>query len=135
MPAMDAAVIEAVTATLLVALQEADTRRPTLERALRLDRPRSVARPRTEVRRRLVGYLDEWGAMLRANVAEAQQAIRRLVVDKLTLTPTAAGGSAFLGTGLMDPVIAGAVGPYLAWRPQRDSMICGSPNSEGACID
>jgi hypothetical protein len=60
------------------------------------------------VRRQLDAYLVDWRELLRANVEQGQQILRRLVKGRLTFMPRA-DHYEFTGIGTVRPVIAGLV--------------------------
>jgi hypothetical protein len=61
-----------------------------------------------DVQRRLNGYVADWQRLLRANVAQGQQALRRLIDGRLTLTPHG-DHYAFRAVGTFEPVLGGVV--------------------------
>lgn len=67
------------------------------------------------LRRTLQGYLADWQGLLRGNVQQAQQILRRLVVGRLKMIPEERGFYRFEGTGTVKPLLSGAV----IWRPRR----------------
>lgn len=51
--------------------------------------------------------------LLRGHVRQGQQVLRRLIVGRLTLTPTEHGYYTFSRTGMVRPVLAGVILPFL----------------------
>jgi hypothetical protein len=66
-----------------------------------------TVRPK-DLRLQLEGYLSDWRGLLRANVAQGQQALRRLINGRLTFTPRD-GFYEFQGVGTVEPVLGGLV--------------------------
>lgn len=94
---------------LVSALDTYERQRRDLEaRLAAIKTPRPKADP-AALRRTLEGYLTDWQGLLRAQVGQAQQVLRRLVVGRLTFTPDADGAYTFAGRGTVKPVLAGAV--------------------------
>jgi site-specific DNA recombinase len=94
--------------SLVEAVRVQERRRGELQAALaeaRRARPEWNAR---DVRRKLERYLVDWRGLLRANVAQGQQALRRLIDGRLTFTPTGEY-YAFRATGTIAPLLAGVV--------------------------
>lgn len=69
-----------------------------------------TSRPPTpkDVRQQLEGYLVAWRGLLRPNVAQGQQDLRRLIDGRLAFTPRD-GYYEFSGTGTVEPVLGGLV--------------------------
>lgn len=61
------------------------------------------------VRRQLRRYISDGQSLLRSQVPQAQQILRRLVVGRLTFTPHADGYYTFSGKGTAKPLLAGVV--------------------------
>ena len=61
------------------------------------------------MRRRLQAYLKDWRGPLGGHVHQAQQILRRVIVGRLTFTPTDAGYYTFAGTETVQLLLAGAV--------------------------
>lgn len=61
------------------------------------------------VRRKLDGYLRDWQRLLRGQVRQGQQILRRLIKGRLTFTPEAGGHYSFAGVGTVRPLLAGVV--------------------------
>jgi hypothetical protein len=72
-----------------------------------------------EITRRLDRYLVDWRGLLRANVAQGRQVLRRLVDGRLTFSPQL-DFYTFQGAGAVQPVIAGVV-QKLASPPGSDT--------------
>ena len=66
-----------------------------------------AVKPR-DLRQQLEGYLTDWRGLLRANVAQGQQALRRLIDGRLTFTPRD-GRYEFRGVGTVEPMLGGLV--------------------------
>ncbi len=95
-------------APLVEALRVHERRRQELRAALdAARRTRPDWNPR-ELRRTIERYLVDWRGLLRANVAQGQQALRRLIAGRLTFTPTG-DIYAFRGVGTIKPVLGGVV--------------------------
>jgi len=61
-----------------------------------------------DLRLQLEGYLSDWRGLLRSNVAQGQQALRRLIDRRLTFTPVD-GYYEFKGDGTVEPMLGGLV--------------------------
>ena len=108
---------------LVAALRTQEDRRTDLERGVSRrsrSRPRSLDLP--IVRRQLRAYIDDWRNVLRGQVGQAQQILRRLVKGRLTFTPKDGGFYEFSGVGTVRPVLGRR--RYVIWRPRRDSNPC-----------
>jgi hypothetical protein len=116
----DLAAAERATARLTAAIAEGGELAPLVE-ALRTQEGRrqeirstlaamkaTPARKPAELRRQLERHLVDWRGLLRANVAQGQQILRRLVVGRLTFTPHP-DGYLFTGTGTLKPMLGGLV--------------------------
>ena len=53
-------------------------------------------------------YLSDWRGLLRSNTAQGQQALRRLIIGRLTLTPRE-DHYEFRGVGTIQPMLGGLV--------------------------
>jgi hypothetical protein len=60
------------------------------------------------IRCQLEGYLVNWRGLLRTNVPQGQQILKRLIKGRLTFTPQV-GHYAFAGEGTTQPLSAGLV--------------------------
>ena len=60
------------------------------------------------IRCQLEGYLVNWRGLLRTNVPQGQQILKRLIKGRLTFTPQV-GHYAFAGEGTTQPLFAGLV--------------------------
>ena len=95
--------------SLVEALGTHERRRQELLARLTVSRtPKPVESP-AAIRRTLSGYLGDWQGLLRANVQQGQQILRRLIVGRLTFTPKQAGYYTFEGKGTLRPLLEGAV--------------------------
>lgn len=94
-------------APLVAALDTHERQRKDLENRLAsLSAPR-LTLDAEEVRRTLRGYLADWQKLLSGHVHQAQQIVRRLVKERLTMTPQTDGFYTFSGTGTVRPLLAG----------------------------
>ena len=71
--------------------------------------PRQGAIDPATVRQQLKNYLKDWQGLLLGHVGQAQQILRRLVIERLTFTPHADGHYDFSGKGTVEPLIRGVV--------------------------
>jgi hypothetical protein len=95
--------------SLIAALQTYEQQRRELEARLAvLQAPAPVFDP-IEVRQQLQDYLVDWKGLLRANLQQGQQVLRRLIKGRLVFTPDEAGYYTFTGVGTVKPLLAGAV--------------------------
>ncbi len=95
-------------ASLLDALKGQEQRRQELRTKLTaLTAPRPEWKPHA-VRQRLESYLLDWRGLLRANVQQGQQVLKRLIEGRLTFTPRE-DYYEFHGTGTIQPLISGVV--------------------------
>ena len=95
--------------SLVGALQPQEDRRRALRGRLDILRAPDEIEDRATIRRRLQGYLRDWQGLLKGHVHQAQQVLRRLVVGRLTFTPTDDGCYKFSGIGTVQPLLAGIV--------------------------
>jgi hypothetical protein len=94
--------------SLVDALKTYEERRSDLEARLAAIRaPRPSLDPAV-VRQQLEGYLVDWRGLLRANVQQGQQILRRLIKGRLTFTPCG-DHYEFSGTGTIKPLIGGVI--------------------------
>jgi hypothetical protein len=107
-------------APLVDALQVQERRRQELGKALDAARRVQPEWSVRDLRRTLGRYLVDWRGLLRANVAQGQQALRRLIEGRLTFTPTGAFYT-FQGVGTIEPVLGGVV-QKLASPPGFDEL-------------
>jgi hypothetical protein len=77
--------------SLAATLQTYEQRRREIEARLAALREPPIDIDAPAVRRRLRGYLGDWQGLLRGQVHQAQQALRRLVKGRLMFTPTSDG--------------------------------------------
>ncbi|HYN07173.1 MAG TPA: recombinase family protein [Vicinamibacterales bacterium] len=96
-------------APLVEALQLHERQRVELEAQLTSLRTPCTTFDPAGVRQQLKKYVVDWKKLLRAQVGQAQQALRRLVVGRLTFTPHPAGHYTFNGTGTVRPLLSGVV--------------------------
>ena len=94
---------------LVEALQTHERQRQELDARLAMLRAPQPDLDRKALRRQLTGYLADWQRLLRAHVRQGQQVLRRLVLDRLTLTPHEGGFYTFSGKGTVYPLLAGVV--------------------------
>jgi hypothetical protein len=92
---------------------------------------RAAAMPKVDrhtLRADLKRRTNEWREPLTANVPQARQLLRKVLADRLTVTPEASADrySTITGEGTLTKILAGIVFQR-AWRPQRDSRLveCG----------
>jgi site-specific DNA recombinase len=72
----------------------------------------SVEQPAVDVpavRRTLRSYLKDWQGLLRGQLPQAQQVLRRLVIGRLSMTPDRDGSYRFAGRGTVRPLLGGRV--------------------------
>jgi hypothetical protein len=92
--------------SLVEALKDQETRKQEILAILfSLEAP--TAKP-AEIRQQLEGYLTNWRGLLRSNVTQGQQALRRLIDGRLTFTPRG-DYYEFRGIGTVEPVLGGLV--------------------------
>jgi hypothetical protein len=70
---------------------------------------RSCMKPEDTVRKQLREYVPDWQGLLRGNVHQAQQVLRRLIKDRLTFVPNEAGHYTFSGVGTVRRLLEGVV--------------------------
>jgi hypothetical protein len=61
------------------------------------------------VRAKLRGYIADYRKLVRGQLPQMQQILRRLIVGKLTFTPKLNGDCEFTGRGTVRPLLAGVV--------------------------
>ena len=89
---------------LVTALDTYDQRRQDLAARLAAVRvPKAPVDP-TALRRQLLGYVQDWQRLLRGNIQQGQQVLRRLVKGRLRFEPHG-DHYVFRGTGTMRPVL------------------------------
>lgn len=96
-------------ASLVEALGTHERRRQQLLARLTSSRAPKLVESPVAIRRALSGYLGDWQGLLRANVQQGQQILRRLIVGRLTFTPKKAGYYTFEGKGTLRPLLEGVV--------------------------
>jgi len=101
---------------LVAALDTYERRRKDLvARRATVQAPRAPFDP-AAVRRQLEGYLVDWRKLLRANVQQGQQVLRRLIKGRLRLT-TKDGYYEFANVGVTRPLIGGLVQKLASLMP------------------
>ena len=98
---------------LVAALQERETQRARINADLRqcdlLERARTLDVRQIEAE--LNGRLVDWRGLLRANVQQARQVLRKLMVGRLAVTPNQDRNEfKITGTGLLEPLLERALG-------------------------
>jgi hypothetical protein len=94
---------------LVTALQTQERQRAEQEaRLAELADPQPAMDP-AAVRQQLKGYLRDWQGLLRGQLGQAQQVLRRLVKGRLVFTPQEGGFYKFSGTGTVEPLLVGVV--------------------------
>ena len=98
---------------LLEAVQDREQRRESLRRELEvLGASEPVVLDRAALRKNLESRLGDWRGLLRRHTAQGQQILRRLLVGRLTFTPTEDETGryyAFHGTGTLTKLVGGLV--------------------------
>jgi hypothetical protein len=116
--------------SILAAIRQREAKRDML--VARIDAlERAAAMPKVDrhtLRADLKRRTNEWREPLTANVPQARQLLRKVLADRLTVTPegNADRYSTITGEGTLTKILAGIVFQR-AWRPQRDSRLveCG----------
>jgi DNA invertase Pin-like site-specific DNA recombinase len=94
---------------LVTALQTQERQRAEQEaRLAELANP-APAMDAAAVRTQLNGYVRDWEALLRGQLGQAQQVLRRLIVGRLVFTPQADGFYKFSGKGTVKPLLGGVI--------------------------
>lgn len=93
---------------LVQAVQTYETRRQELRAAVATITAPAAPVDAAAVRRDLAGYLRDWRGLLRANLAQGQQVLRRLITGRLTFTPRESEYD-FHGRGTVRPVLGALV--------------------------
>jgi hypothetical protein len=95
--------------SLVEALKTYDDQRRDLEaRLAAIDAPRVTVNAAT-IRQQLHEYLADWRGLLRGNVQQGQQVLRRLIKGRLTFTPHEAGYYTFSGIGTVQRLLSGVI--------------------------
>jgi hypothetical protein len=95
-------------APLVEAVQAQERRRQEILSGLEATKRARPTMSVREIQQTLQRYVVDWRGLLRANVAQGQQALRRLIEGRLTFTPLS-DHYGFRGTGTIKPVLAGLV--------------------------